>query len=330
MSSAPDPETMKAIVTRRYGSPDVLRLEDVPRPTIGDDGVLVRVRAASVNAYDWHVLRGRPHLVRLGDGLRRPSQSILGIDVAGVVEAVGRDVTALRPGDEVFGTRAGSFAELVAGRERNFAPKPRGLTFEEAAAVPVAATTALQGLRDRGGLRAGETVLVNGAGGGVGSFAVQIARAMGAAVTGVTRTANLELVRSLGAGHVIDHGREDVTRGDERFDLILDPGGNHPLRALRRILTPDGRLVLVGPGRGDWVGPIARPVAAVVLTRLGGPRLVPFLATNRREDLLTLTELIEAGKVRPVIDRAYPLHEAAEAIRHVEQGGARGKVVLTV
>jgi NADPH:quinone reductase-like Zn-dependent oxidoreductase len=319
---------MKAIVFRRYGSPDVLELADVDLPVVADDGVLVRVRAASVNALDWHRMRGEPLVGRLGDGLRRPKDSALGVDVAGHVEAVGRNVTELRPGDEVFGARTGAFAEYVSGR--TFVPKPAGLTFEEAAAIPVAATTALQGLRDRGALQPGQRVLINGASGGVGTFAVQIARALGAKVTAVCSTSNVELVRSLGADRVIDYTREDFTRSGERYDLILDVAGTRPLLACRRVLTPHGTLVVVGGPGGRWLSPADRLVKAAVLSKFVSQRLVPFLAHITREDLLVLKELVETGKVTPVIDRTYPLREVPEAIRYLETMRARGKVVITV
>ena len=322
--------TMQAIVHDRYGSPDVLALADVEHPALGDDGVVVRVRAASVNALDWHLLRGTPYFVRLTDGLRRPRRRIAGVDVAGVVEAVGKDVTAFRPGDEVFGQRGGAFAEFVGGRERNFVRKPANLTFEQAAAIPVAATSALQALRDKGRVQSGQRVLINGAGGGVGTFAVQLAKAFGADVTAVTRGENVDLVRSIGADRVLDATRADFTRDAQRFDLIIDIAANHPLTACRRVLTPDGVLVVVGAPDGRWVAPLARVVEAVVRSRLGGQRLLPFLAAVTKDDLTILADLAEAGKVTPVIDRVYPLRDTAEAIRYVETGHARGKVVITV
>jgi NADPH:quinone reductase-like Zn-dependent oxidoreductase len=326
---------MKAIVRHRYGSPDVLQLEDVEVPGVGDDQVLVRVRAASVNAYDWHVLRGLPYLVRMEEGLRRPKASAIGVDLAGEVEAVGRDVTEFRVGDAVFGERGGAFAEFVSGRAVNFAPKPSNLTFEQAAAVPMAGYTALQALRDKGGVQALQKVLVNGASGGVGSFAVQIAKALGAEVTGVCSARNLELVRSMGADHVIDYSHDDFTRGNERYDLIIDVAATRPLRACRRVLTPSGKLVIVGAAVGQadgrWIGPMIRPVAATILSRFVKERpLLPFLAHRSKDDLIVLARMIEAGAVTPLIDRAYPLAETAAAIRYVEAGHARGKVVITM
>ena len=319
---------MKAFVRDRYGSPDILRLEEVERPDATDDAVLVRLRATSINAHDWHMLSGKPYIARIGEGLRTPKSSILGIDVAGVVESVGVSVTDLKPGDEVFGPRSGAFAEYVVSR--NMIPMPTGSTFEQAAAVPVAGQTALQGLRDKGGIQAGQRVLIIGAGGGVGTFAVQIAKALGADVTGVTSTRNVEMVGSIGAGRVIDYTREDFTRAGQRFDLILDIGGTRSLSAMRRVLTPEGTIVMVAPQPGQWIGPIARIVGAVVTSRVSRQKVRPFLSSVSKDDLLVLKELIEAGKVTPVIERTYPFEEIPEAIRHVEAGHARGKVVITL
>ncbi|HUF06980.1 MAG TPA: NAD(P)-dependent alcohol dehydrogenase [Candidatus Binatia bacterium] len=319
---------MKAYVRDRYGSPDVLRLEEVDKPELTDGGALVRVRATSINAHDWHMLRGKPYIARLDEGLRRPKSTILGLDVAGVVEAVGANVTDLKPGDEVFGSRSGAFAEYVSGR--NLVKMPAGLTFEQAAAVSVAGQTALQGLRDKGGLQAGQRVLVNGAGGGVGTFAVQIAKALGADVTAVTSTRNVDLALSIGANHVVDYTRDDFTRGGQRYDLILDIGGNRRLPSMRRALTPEGTVVLVAPQPGQWIGPVVRVIGALLTSRIGRQRVQPFLSAVSRGDLLVLRELIEAGKVTPVIDRTYPFAELPEAIRHVEAGHARGKVVVTL
>jgi len=319
---------MKAYVRDRYGSPDVLTLTDVDKPEVSDEGALVRVRATSVNAHDWHMLRGKPYIARMGEGLRRPTSSVLGIDVAGVVEAVGANVTHLKPGDEVFGSRSGAFAEYISGV--NMVPMPKGLTFEQAGAVSVAGQTALQGLRDKGELQAGQQVLINGAGGGVGTFAVQIAKAFGAEVTGVTSARSVDRVRSIGADHVIDYTREDFTHAKQRFDLILDIGGNRPLSAMRRALTPDGKIVMVAPQPGQWIGPIARILGAMVTSRFGRQKVLPFLSHVSKDDLLVLKELIEDGKVTPVIDRTYPFSEIPEAIRYVEAGRAQGKVVITV
>lgn len=319
---------MKAFVHDRYGSPDVLELRDIPKPEATEERVLVRVRATSVNAHDWHMLRGRPFLARLGGGLRRPTSTIQGLDVAGVVEDIGPDVTDLKPGDEVFGSRLGAFAEYVSGR--NFVPKPAGLTFEQAAAIPTVGFTALQALRDKGHVQPGQRVLVNGAGGGVGSMAVQLAKAFGAEVTAATSTDNLELVRSLGADHIIDYTRDDFTRRGQRYDLILDPGASRPLLSMRRALASDGTLVLIAPGAGNWIGPVVRIAGAALVSRFSNQTMRAFLADVSRDDLLVLKDLIEAGKVRPVIDRTYPFEEIPEAIRYVESGAARGKVVITV
>jgi NADPH:quinone reductase-like Zn-dependent oxidoreductase len=322
--------TMKAIVHDQYGSPDGLRLEEIAVPEGDGDGVLVRVRAASVNPYDWHVMRGEPYLVRMTEGLRRPKRRVAGVDVAGHVEAVGENVTQFRVGDEVFGSRGGAFAEYVWGGEDNFALKPAGLTFEQAAAVPVAGFTALQALRDKGRIQAGQRVLINGGAGGVGTFAVQIAKAFGADVTGVCSTRNVDLVRSVGADHVIDYTVEDFSRNGQRYDLILDAVGNRSLSALRRALTRDGTLVIVGGRKGRLLGPLALPLKALVVARFVDQRLPVLLAQNSKEDLIVLKELIEDGKVTPVVDRTYSLSEAPEAIRYVETGHARAKTVITV
>jgi NADPH:quinone reductase-like Zn-dependent oxidoreductase len=318
---------MKAIVHDSYGSPDVLQLTEVEQPTVADDNVLVRVRASSVNAFDWRIMRGQPWLVRAQSGLRKPARRVAGADVAGVVEAVGKGITDLRPGDEVFGSRGGAYAEFVAGKA--FVPKPVNLTFEQAAAVPGAGCTALQAVRDHARIEPGQRVLVNGAGGGVGTFLVQIAKAYGAHVTAVTSTQHLEVVGSIGADRVIDYRHEDFTRGRERYDTVLDVGGTPSLGACRRALTPEGTLVLVGAGKGR-LGPLSRPLAAIVRTRVLRQRIVVFIATVTRDDLRALKDLIEAGKVVPVIDRTYPLAQAAEAVRYMERGHARGKVVITV
>jgi NADPH:quinone reductase-like Zn-dependent oxidoreductase len=322
---------MKAIVFSKYGSPDVLELRDIEKPEVGDDGVLVRVRAASVNPLDWHGMRGQPYLMRMAGGVRRPKDTELGVDVAGEVEAVGRDVTQFRPGDEVFGVRSGAFAEYVRGSEEStLVPKPAGLTFEQAAAVPVAGTTALQGLRDKGQLQPGQHVLINGASGGVGTFAVQIAKAFGAEVTGVCSTVNVEMVRSIGADHVIDYTREDFTKSGQKFDLILDIAGSRPLSACRRVMAPSGTFVVVGGPGGRWIRPADRALTAVLMNRFVSQRMLPFLSHASKDDLLVLKDLIDAGKVTPVIDRTYPLSATPEAVRYVEQGHARGKVVITV
>jgi len=319
---------MKALVKDRYGSPDVLHIEEIEKPTPAEEGVLVRVHATAINAHDWHMLRGKPYLARLGEGFRAPKERQLGLDVAGIVEEVGASVTHVKPGDAVFGSRYGAFAEYVSGK--NMVPMPAGLTFEQAAAVPTAGQTALQGLRDHGALQAGQHVLIIGAGGGVGSFAVQIAKALGAEVTAVTGTKSVETVRSIGADHVIDYTRDDFTRGTQRYDLVLDIGGTRRLSAMRRVLTGTGRIVMVAPQPGQWIGPIARIAGAFITNRLGRKPARAFLAQVNRDDLLALKDLIEAGKVTPVIDRTYPFEQIPEAIRYVESGAVRGKVVITV
>ena len=323
---------MKAIVRHAYGAPDVLRLEDVDKPAVEDGSVLVRVCVASLNAYDWHIMRGAPLLARVGEGLRTPRTRGLGIDVAGEVEAVGKDVTDFRPGDAVFGGAFGAFAEYVRGKPGGFVLKPSNISFEQAAAVSMAGRTALQSLRDRGQLKPGQRVLINGAGGGVGTFAVQIAKALGGDVTAVCGTQNVELIRSLGADRVIDYTREDFTRSGQRFDLILDVAANRSLAACARVLAPHGTLVVVGAaGSGRSIVPIAlRVLGASMRSRLGRRRMSMFIAKAARADLIVLTELIETGKITPVIDRTYPLSQTAAAMRYLEQGHARGKIVITV
>jgi NADPH:quinone reductase-like Zn-dependent oxidoreductase len=324
--------TMKAIVREKYGSPEVLELKDVDKPVVDEDSILVRVRAASINAYDWHMMRGSPYLVRLMAGVRKPKSSAMGVDVAGLVEAVGKNVTQFRPGDEVYGSRTGSLAEYLRGTERSvLVPKPMGLTFEQAAAVPMAASTALQGLRDKGQLKPGQRVLINGASGGVGTFAVQIAKALGAHVTAVCSTRNVDQTRLLGADEVIDYTKEDFTRSGKRYDVILDVASSGSLSSRTRVLTPSGILVGVGSVDGGGTASIAVGLLeTAVRSRLGSQKIPFFLAKSNKEDLLVLTELIDAGKVRPVVDRTYPLSETAEAIRYLETGHARAKVVITV
>jgi NADPH:quinone reductase-like Zn-dependent oxidoreductase len=325
---------MKAIVQHKYGSPDVLELQEIDKPGIGDGDVLVRVRAASMHIGDWHVMTGLPYVLRIllpDFGLRAPKARVRGIDVAGRVEAVGQNVTRFQLGDEVFGTGDGSFAEYARAREDTLAHKPANLTFEEAAAVPTSASSALQALRDRGEIRPGQKVLIIGASGGVGMFAVQIAKSFGAEVTGVSSAAKTDLVRSLGADHVIDYTREDFTRSGQRYDVILDMGGNYSLSGLRRALGPRGTLVLVGgEGGGRWLGGIDRWLRALVLTPFVGQRLRPLSSKEKHEDLLVLKELIEAGELTPVIDRTYPLSEVPDAIRYLNEGHARGKIVIAV
>jgi len=321
---------LKAIVQDKYGSPDVLELRDVDKPAVEGDGVLVSVRAAAVNPLDWHLVRGKPFLVRLVEGLRRPKNPIRGVDLAGIVEAVGRHVTQFQPGDEVFGMRSGAFAEYVCGKERHFVPKPVGLPFEQAAAVPVAAETALQALRDKGQIRSWQKVLINGASGGIGTFAVQIAKALGADVTGVCSTRNVDLVRSLGADRVVDYTREDFTRTGQRYDLILDNAGNRSFSDCRRALTPNGTLVLAGQSGRKKTSILPFLKAGLMSPFMRRQKLVSFIAKHRKEDLVFLKNLMEAGKVTPVIDRRYPLREVPEAIRYVGTGHARAKVVITM
>ena len=323
---------MKAIVYHNYGSPEVLKCEKLEKPTAGDDEVLIKVRAASVNPLDWHFMRGAPYIVRIQTGLSKPKNTRLGVDLAGQVEAVGRNVTQFQPGDEVFGVSRGAFAEYVCAPEKALAPKPANLTFEQAAAVPVAgAFSALQGLRDKGRIQPGQKVLINGAAGGVGTFAVQIAKAFGATVTGVCSTRNVDMVRSIGADHVIDYTQEDFARSGQRYDLILDCAANHSLSACRRVMSLRGIYVIVGgPDRGRWIGPLISPLKALLLSRFVSQKLLMFLASANKEDLVVLKELIEAKKVTPVIDRCYTLSEVPEAIRYLEEGHAQGKVIITL
>jgi NADPH:quinone reductase-like Zn-dependent oxidoreductase len=323
--------TVYVITNDAYGPPGDLRLEEIDRPELDEDGILVAVRAAAVNPYDWHVMRGTPYLVRLSEGLRRPKRSVRGVDMAGRVEQVGANVTQVQAGDDVFGWgRWGAFAEYERAGEQSCVPKPPGLSFEQAAAVPTAGCTALQGLRDVGGLQTGQRVLVNGAAGGVGTFAVQIANALGAEVTGVCSTGNVDLVRSLGADHVVDYTVDDFARAGERYDLIFDLVGNRSLRDLRRAATPKGAVVFCGGGSGNWIGPLLLPLHGLVVSTFAGQRLRTFLARLRRDDLLVMCDLVADGKLTPVVDRTYPLSEAPEAIRYLEAGHARGKVVVTV
>ncbi|MDR7081804.1 NADPH:quinone reductase-like Zn-dependent oxidoreductase [Arthrobacter ginsengisoli] len=322
---------MKAIVQDVYGSADTLELRDVDTPVPGDDDVLIRVQAAGVEQGVWHLMSGLPYLTRAFFGLRAPKTPIRGREVAGRVEAAGRNVDGFRPGDEVFGTAEGSFAEFVCAKPDKIALKPVKAGFEQAAVVPISGTTALQGLRDSGRLRPGQDVLVIGAGGGVGSFAVQLAKALGARVTGVCSTAKVELVRSIGADHVIDYRRDDFADGARQFDLILDTAGNRPLSVLRRALKPRGTLVIVGGEGGNrWTGGFERSLRAALLSLFVSQKLTGLMARERQADLRFLAQLIDAGSVTPVIDKSYPLGEAPEAIRYMHAGSARGKVVVTV
>jgi len=321
---------MKAIVQEGSGSADVLHLREIDRPAVGDDRVLVRVRAASVNALDWHNVHGGRLVRGIAFLMRQPVVPIRGIDVSGEVEAVGKDVTRLRPGDEVFGAARGTFAEYATAREDWLVKKPRELTFAQAACMGVAAVTALQGLRDKGQLKSGQRVLINGAGGGVGTFGVLIAKALGAHVTAVTSTRNLELVRSLAPDEVIDYAQEDFILRGQRYDLIFDVAANRSFGDLRRALTPGGRVVLAGAPRKGVFVTIARPLMGIVRSRLGSSWLVPLLARLTYDDLVVLKELVEAGKLCPVIDREYPLSETPEAVAYVGSGQARAKVVINV
>ncbi|THA86357.1 NAD(P)-dependent alcohol dehydrogenase [Streptomyces sp. A0592] len=320
---------MKAIVQDVYGPPEVLRIEEVDRPVPGRGEVLIRVRAAAVDQGVWHLMAGMPYAVRAVTGLRRPRTRVRGMDVAGVVEAVGQDVSRFRPGDEVYGNCHGSFAEYARAKEGTLAPKPRGIGFEEAATVPVSGCTALNAVRDSGQVTAGQRVLVLGASGGVGSFAVQVAKAYGAHVTGVCSGAKADLVRSLGADEVVDYAQEDPVDGSRRYDVILDIAGNRPLSRLRRALTPRGILVIVGgEGGGNWIGGNQRQLGALLLSPFVGHRLRPLGTLVRRRDLEALTELIEAGSVAPAVDRTYPLAEVPDAIRRLRDGRVRGKIAI--
>ncbi len=326
-------ETMKAIVQDEYGEADaVLRLEQIDKPEIGDDEVLVRVHAAGVDRGVWHLMAGLPYPVRMaGYGLRAPKNRVRGREVAGRVEAVGRDVTTLAPGDEVYGIAEGSFAEYARAEQDRLAPKPESLTFEQAAVVPISAPTALQGLRDHGRVQPGQKVLVIGASGGVGTFAVQIANAFGAEVTGVCSTTKVDMVRLIGADHVIDYTHDDIADGGQRYDVILDTGGHRSVTHLRHALTPRGTLVIVGSETGGrWLGGIDRQLRALMLSPFVGQKLGTFVNSENNEDLMVLKELIESGQVTPAIDRTYPLSEVPAAIRYMEEGHARGKVVISV
>ncbi len=313
---------MKAIVCRAYGPPDLLRCEEIDKPTPGADEILIDVRAASVNPFDWHLMRGSPYFLRAQTGLRAPKVTRLGVDLAGQVEAIGRNVTQFQPGDEVFGASRGAFAEYVCARERAVALKPANLTFEQAAVVPVAACTALQGLRDKGQIRRGQKVLINGAAGGVGTFAVQVAKSFGAEVTGVCSTRNVDMVRAIGADRVVDYTRDDFTQGRARYDLIFDAVGARSLSGCRRVLQPEGTYVVVG-------GPLA-VLKALALSRLVRQNLATLTASIKTADLMALKRLIEAKHVTPVIDRSYPLSGVPAAILYLEAGHARGKVSIHV
>jgi len=326
---------MKAAVYHRYGPPEVVQVKDVEKPSPGDNEILIKVHAASVNPVDWHFMRGTPYLLRIAAGLHQPKVTRLGVDVAGRVEAVGRNVTQFKADDEVFGSCRGAFAEYACTSEKALGMKPDNVTFEQAASVPLAAWTALQGLRDRGQIQPGQKVLINGAAGGVGTFAVQIAKSFGADVTGVCSTRNVDMVRSIGADRVIDYTKEDFTRigpqYGQPYDLLFDCIGNHTLLACRRVLTPNGICIVVGGPSGPWmIGPLARAITGPVLSRFVRQKFITFIAKRSHEDLTILHQLMKAGKVTPVIDRRYSLSEVPEAIRYLEEGHARGKVVITL
>jgi NADPH:quinone reductase-like Zn-dependent oxidoreductase len=322
---------MKAIVYHQYGSPEVLELQELDKPVPKDDEVLVHVHAASINILDWYGISGLG-IGRIGGGLRRPKDPRVGVDFAGVVEGVGANVELFKPGDEVYGGRGGSFAEYVTiGEQRGIAPKPASVTFEQAATVPVAGLTALQGLRDKGQLQPGQKVLINGASGGVGTFAVQIAKAFGAEVTAVCHTRHVDAIRSLGADHVVDYAREDFTRSGQPYDLVLDVSGGRPWRECRRVLKPNATFVLIGgPKTNRLIGPLAHIIRIRLASLRASQKVIFFIANVNREDLIFMNELLEAGKVTPLIDRQYPLGELSQAMHHFAEGHPHGKIVITV
>jgi NADPH:quinone reductase-like Zn-dependent oxidoreductase len=327
-SAAP---TMKAVVNHCYGPPDLLAFVDIEKPSPRDNEVLVKIHAASVNPLDWHHMRGSPYVMRLGSGLGAPDSASMGVDFAGTIEAVGKEVTRFKVGDEVFGGKPGAFAEyLVISDDRAIALKPANMSFEQSATVGIAGITALQALRDSGKLQSGQKVLINGASGGVGTFAVQIAKSLGAEVSGVCSTRNLEMVRSIGADHVIDYKTEDYTESGQHYDLIIDLVGNHSLKKNRQVLEDDGILVLVGGAKGDWIAPFINPIKALLLSPFVEPEILMILAKLRQDDLSALAELMQAGQVTPVIDRRYSLKQVPEAIRYSESGRARGKIVINL
>src|SRR6184192_3861328 len=325
---------MKAIVYSDYCLSN-LKLENIEKPVPNDDQILVKVRAASINPYDWHFVEGTPKIMRLmGVGLRKPKDTRLGVDFAGTVEAVGKNVTQFKPGDDVFGGKGGAFAEYVCRRAQGaVALKPANITFEQAASVNIAGITALQAIRDKGKVQTGQKVLINGASGGVGTFAVQLAKSFGAGVTGVCSGRNIEMVRSLGADHVIDYTKEDFAKGDQRYDVILDNVPNHSLSECRRILNPEGKYVMIGgggPNDNRWIGPFGRLIQTMLLSPFVSQKMGMMMAQLTKSDLAVLGDMMQSGKVKPVIDRTYKLSELPEAIRYLEEGHARGKVVITV
>jgi NADPH:quinone reductase-like Zn-dependent oxidoreductase len=331
--SAVPTNPMKAVVYCNYGVPN-LKFQEIEKPAPADDQLLVKVHAASVNPLDWHFIEGTPYVMRaMGVGLRKPKDTRLGVDFAGTVEAVGKNVTKFKPGDDVFGGRDGAFAEYVCVREsRAVALKPANVTFEQAASVPIAGVTALQGLRDKGKVQPGQKVLINGASGGVGTFAVQIAKSMGADVTGVCSTRNVDLVRSIGADHVIDYTKEDFAKSAQRYDVMYDTVGNRSLLECRRVLTPKGKAVMIGgggPGDQGLIGPLVGPIKLLMLSPFVSQEMGTFLAELNQKDLTFLADLMESGKVTPVIDKRYKLSELPQAIEYLEQGHARGKVIIT-
>ena len=323
-------DRMNAIVYRCYGSPDVLALEEIEKPSPADTEILVRVKAAAVNPLDWHYMRGSPYFMRLGTGIGSPKDIRIGVDFAGNVEAVGDKVTQYKVGDEVFGGHAGAFAEYVLVDEgRAITHIPEDVSFEQAASLPIAALTALQALQDHGELQPGQKVLINGASGGVGTFAVQIAKSMGAEVHGVCSTRNVELVQSLGADRVWDYKKENYTESDEEYDLIVDMVGNHSLSRNREVLGPNGKLVIVGGPSGNWIGPLKRPIAVMLTNPFVDQQQIVLLARLRNKDMAEVARLVQTGDVKPVIDRRFPLADVADAIRYSEEGRARGKIMIT-
>lgn len=324
-------EKMQAITYRCYGSPDVLELREIPKPVPADDELLIRIHAAAANPLDWHYMRGSPYIMRIRTGIGAPKKERLGVDYAGTVESVGKNVAGFAPGDEVFGGRSGAFAEYITIRETgNVVKKPGNIGFSQAAGVGVAGVTALQALRDQGKVKPGDKVLINGASGGVGTFAVQIAKSMGAEVTGVCSTRNVDLVLSLGADHVIDYTQTDYTKSDERYDVIVDNVGNHSVSANRNVLEADGRMVIVGGLKGNWLGPLVRPISAMLMAPFVDQELGKFISQFSQDDLQALADLMAGGELTPVVDREYTLAETADAIRYLAEGRARGKVIIRV
>jgi len=323
--------TMKAITYHCYGSTDVVEFGDVEKPIPADNEVLVKVRAASVNPLDWHYMRGTPYLLRFMSGLGAPDETGLGVDFSGTVEAVGSNVSRFKPGDDVFGGADGAFAEyVVLAEDGSLAMKPDNISFEQAASAPIAAITALQALRDQGNLKPGQKVLINGASGGVGTFAVQIAKSFGAEVTGVCSTRNVEMVRSIGADQVFDYTTEDYTESGHQYDLIIDMVGNHSLSANRRVLKPEGIFVMVGGSNGDWLGPLMTPIVALITSPVVDQAFEMIMAELDQDDLATLGDLMQAGKITPVIGSRYPLSDTRAALQHSENGHARGKIIIEI